>query len=89
MKKREITVTNRLGLHARASAEVVQAACHFQSSVTLAYAGRRANARSIVAVMLLAVSMGSTVLLETDGPDEIEAMSTLAALIDGRDVNRG
>jgi len=81
MQKREIAVTNRLGLHARASAKVVQVASHFRSHVTLAYAGRRANARSIVAVMLLAVSMGSTIVLEAEGPDETDAIMAMVGLI--------
>ena len=84
MQKREIAVTNRLGLHARASAKVVQLASHFRSHVTLAYSGRRANARSIVAVMLLAVSMGSTIVLEAEGPDETDAMTAMVGLIDAR-----
>ena len=81
MQKREIEIRNRLGLHARASAKLVQIALHFRSQVTLEYAGRRANARSIVAVMLLAVSMGSTIVLEAEGPDETDAMKAMVTLI--------
>ena len=84
MQKREIAVTNRLGLHARASAKVVALASHFRSSLTLEYAGHRANARSIVAVMLLAVSMGGTIVLEAEGPDETDAMTAMVGLIDAR-----
>ena len=84
MQKREILVTNRLGLHARASAKVVALAAHFRSHVTLVCAGRRASARSMVAVMLLAASMGSTIMLEAEGPDEADAMTAMVALIDAR-----
>lgn len=84
MQKREISVTNRLGLHARASAKVVALAAQFRSHVTLVYAGRRASARSIVAIMLLAASMGSTIVLETEGPDETDAMTAMVGLIDAR-----
>ncbi len=84
MQKREIEIRNRLGLHARASAKLVQLASHFRSSLKLEYAGRRANPRSIVAVMLLALSMGGTIVLEAEGPDETDAMTAMVALIDAR-----
>ena len=84
MQKREIAINNRLGLHARSSAKIVQLASRFRSHVTLAYGGRRASARSIVAVMLLAASVGSTIVLEAEGPDETDAMAAMVALIDAR-----
>ena len=82
MQKRDIAITNRLGLHARSSAKIVQLASRFRSHVTLAYRGRRASARSIVAVMLLAASVGATIVLEAEGPDEVEAMTAMSELID-------
>ena len=89
MEKREIEITNRMGLHARAAAKVVRLASQFRCQVAIAYAGRRASARSIVAVMLLAASVGSTVVLEAEGPDEMAAMTAMVALIeDGFGENR-
>lgn len=82
MEKREVAIINPLGLHARASAKIVRLASRFRSRVTLEHGGRRASAQSIVAVMLLAVSMGSTVVLEAEGPDESDAMVAIVALID-------
>ena len=80
MLKREIKVVNKLGLHARASAKLTQLASSFKSAVWIARNGRRVNAKSIMGVMMLAAGMGSTVELETEGPDEQEAMETLAKL---------
>lgn len=84
MQKREVAITNCLGLHARASAKIVQLASRFRCRLTLEYAGRRADARSIVSVMLLAGSMGSTIVLEADGPDETDAMTAIIRLIGER-----
>jgi phosphocarrier protein len=80
MVKREIKVTNKLGLHARASAKLTQLASKYKSQVFLARNGRRVNAKSIMGVMMLAAGIGSTVELETDGPDEAEALESLAKL---------
>ena len=80
MIKRTITISNKLGLHARASAKLTQAASRFQSGVWIARNGRRVNAKSIMGVMMLAAGLGSTVELETDGPDEAEALATLEKL---------
>jgi phosphocarrier protein HPr len=80
MIKRPITVTNKLGLHARASAKLTQLASKFQSGVFIARNGRRVNAKSIMGVMMLAAGKGSTVELETDGPDEEAAIAAIEAL---------
>jgi len=80
MLKRTITISNKLGLHARASAKLTQAASRFQSGVWIARNGRRVNAKSIMGVMMLAAGLGSTVELETDGPDETEAIDALEKL---------
>ena len=80
MIKRPITITNKLGLHARASAKLTQTASKFQSSVFIAKNGRRVNAKSIMGVMMLAAGLGSTVELESDGPDEEAAIGALEAL---------
>ncbi len=81
MQVREIAVTNPHGLHARACARIVQLSSHFRSSVSLVVGGRRASARNILAVMMLAAAVGATVRLEVEGPDEVAALSALAELL--------
>jgi phosphocarrier protein HPr len=78
--KRPVTITNKLGLHARASAKLTQAASKFQATVFIARNGRRVNAKSIMGVMMLAAGIGSIVELETDGPDEEAAINAIEAL---------
>jgi phosphocarrier protein len=80
MQTRNIPIINRLGLHARACARIVKIASRFTSNVSLVVKGKRASARNIVAVMLLTASVGTTVRIEVDGPDEVEAMREVAAL---------
>ena len=72
---------NRLGLHARASARLTQIAGQFKSEVWVSRNCRRVNAKSIMGVMMLAAARGSRVVIETDGPDEVEAMRALQTLI--------
>lgn len=81
MLREEITIVNKLGLHARASAKLTQLAGKYQSEIWLSRNNRRINAKSIMGVMMLAAGIGSTVLLETEGADEQEAMTALKALI--------
>ena len=80
MIKRTIQVSNKLGLHARASAKLTQLASRYQSSVWIARNGRRVNAKSIMGVMMLAAGLGSTIELETDGADEAAAIDAIEAL---------
>ena len=80
MQKRTITVVNKLGLHARASAKLTQSASAFESGVWIARNGKRVNAKSIMGVMMLAASIGSTIELETDGPDEVAAADAIEKL---------
>jgi len=75
---------NKLGLHARASAKLTQLAGSFKCEVWLARNGRRVNAKSIMGVMMLAAAKGSSLTVETDGPDEDEAMDALTRLIADR-----
>ena len=75
------TISNKLGLHARASAKLTKLAGSYQCEVHMARNGRRINAKSIMGVMMLAAGLGSEVDLETDGPDEQVAMDALLALI--------
>jgi phosphocarrier protein len=78
--RKNITISNKLGLHARASAKLTQTASKFQSAIWIAKAGRRVNAKSIMGVMMLAAGIGSTVELETEGPDEADAMAAIEGL---------
>jgi phosphocarrier protein len=81
MQRREVEIVNKLGLHARASAKLTQLAAKYQCDVSMVRNGRRVNAKSIMGVMMLAAGKGATVTLETEGPDENEAIAALAALI--------
>jgi phosphocarrier protein HPr len=80
MQKKSITITNKLGLHARASAKLTQTAGRFASSIWISREGRRVNAKSIMGVMMLAAGLGSTVELEADGADEAEAIAEVEKL---------
>jgi len=80
MLERTLPVTNRLGLHARATAKLVQLLSGFRSSATLAARGREVNAKSIMGVMLLAAGQGTEVILRVDGEDEAAAADAVAAL---------
>jgi len=84
MLQREAEIINKLGLHARASAKLTQVAGRFQSHVWVSRSGRRVNAKSIMGVMMLAAAMGSKVTVETDGPDEQQAMDAVTGLIAAR-----
>ena len=75
------TISNKLVLHARASAKLTKLAGSFPCEVWIARGERRVNAKSIMGVMMLAAGIGSTVVLDTDGPQEQEAMDALLALI--------
>jgi len=84
MISREFRISNKLGLHARPSAQLTQVATRFQSEVFIARDERRVNAKSIMGVMMLAAGPGSTVLVEAEGPDEESAVAAIGALIDSR-----
>jgi phosphocarrier protein len=81
MLQREVEIVNKLGLHARASAKLTQVAGKFEAEIWLSRNGRRVNAKSIMGVMMLAAAKGSTVVIETDGTDEAEAMQALERLV--------
>jgi phosphocarrier protein len=81
MLQQEVEIINRLGLHARASAKLTQVAGQFKSEVWKSRNGRRVNAKSIMGVMMLAAAKGSRILIETQGPDEAEAMEALQNLV--------
>ncbi len=84
MIKSSITISNKLGLHARASARLTKLAGSFRSEIHLSRNGRRVNAKSIMGVMMLAAGMGSEVEIEAEGEDEGAAMQALRALIEAR-----
>jgi len=84
MIKSTIHISNRLGLHARASAKLTKLAGGFRSDIHLSRNGRRVNAKSIMGVMMLAAGVGSEVEIETEGEDEHDAMRALRELIEGK-----
>lgn len=84
MIKTAITISNKLGLHARASAKLTKLAGGFKSEVHLSRNGRRVNAKSIMGVMMLAAGLGVEIEIETAGEDEQAAMDALRALIEGK-----
>ncbi|KRG67967.1 HPr family phosphocarrier protein [Pseudoxanthomonas dokdonensis] len=84
MLERELTISNRLGLHARATAKLVQTLAPFRCGCTLAAKGREVNAKSIMGVMLLAAGQGTSVLVRMDGDDEMEAMQAVVELFERR-----
>jgi phosphocarrier protein len=84
MIKRIATISNKLGLHARASAKLTKLAAAFQCDVHMSRNGRRVNAKSIMGVMMLAAGAGTQVEIETDGADEQAAQDAIVALIDDK-----
>jgi phosphocarrier protein HPr len=84
MMKKNATISNKLGLHARASAKLTKLAGSFPCEVWMSRGERRVNAKSIMGVMMLAAGIGSEVTLETHGEREQEAMDALVALINDR-----
>ncbi|HEY5973026.1 MAG TPA: HPr family phosphocarrier protein [Pseudoxanthomonas sp.] len=84
MLERELTVSNRLGLHARATAKLVQLLSGYRCNATLSAKGREVNAKSIMGVMLLAAGQGTPVMVRIDGEGEAEAMDAVASLFERR-----
>ena len=84
MIKTTITISNKLGLHARASAKLTKLAASYKSEVFMSRNGRRVNAKSIMGVMMLAAGLGCEVEIETQGEDEREAMDAIVVLINDR-----
>jgi phosphocarrier protein len=82
MASRTFTIRNRLGLHARPSAQLTQTASRYESDVFLTKETRRVNAKSIMGVMMLAAGPGSVLLVEALGPDADAAVDAVGALID-------
>lgn len=79
-----VEITNKLGLHARASSKLVMLANKFASNITITKDNRTANAKSLMTVMMLAANRGSSIVITADGADEIAAMEEVTALIHSR-----
>ena len=84
MTSAELTIANKLGLHARAAAKLTQLASRFAAEVWLTRNGRRVNAKSIMGVMMLAAGKGSMVSIEIDGSDADAALQAMVKLIAGK-----
>ncbi len=78
------TILNKRGLHARASAKIVEASARFQSEIHIIKDGNAVNGRSIMGLMMLAASIGSTVMVTAEGPDAQEALTAILALIEAK-----
>ncbi len=84
MIEKTITISNKLGLHARAAAKLVTLASSFQSSIEVKTPCRSANGKSIMSIMMLAAGKGMDIALIIEGPDELQACSALEMLINQR-----
>lgn len=84
MIRQELPIINKLGLHARAAAKFVRCASAFGSTILVERNGSQVNGKSIMGVMMLAASQGTTITCEAEGEDEAEAIATLAALVADR-----
>jgi phosphocarrier protein len=82
MISRDFTISNKLGLHARPSAQLTQAASRFSSDIHISRGARRVNAKSIMGVMMLAAGQGSTVTVEAEGEDAEQAVQAIGQLIE-------
>ena len=81
MTERNVTVVNQLGMHARAAAKFVHLAAKFQSQIRVARDAREVDGKSIMGLLLLAASRGSSITITADGPDEQDAIAALCALV--------
>ncbi len=84
MIRTTLVISNKLGLHARASAKLTKLASSFQCEVFMTRNSRRVNAKSIMGIMMLAAGLGAEVELETDGEDEQQATAALSALVNDK-----
>ena len=84
MIKNDTTISNKLGLHARASAKLTKLAGSYPCEVWMSRGERRVNAKSIMGVMMLAAGLGAEVVLETAGEQEQEAMQAIVALFNDK-----
>ncbi len=84
MLAEQIEIINKLGLHARAAAKFVSTATRFESAIKVSKDGREVDGKSIMSVMMLAASKGTTLEIQVEGPDEEEALSALLTLINNK-----
>jgi phosphocarrier protein HPr len=82
MISRDFTISNKLGLHARPSAQLTQTASRFKAEIHISRGARRVNAKSIMGVMMLAAGHGSTIKVEAEGDDAEQAVQAIGQLID-------
>lgn len=81
MERRELTITNRLGLHARAAAKLVSLCSRFKSRVVVLANGRRAEGKHFIALLMLSAAIGTQISIEVSGPDEHQAIVAVTRLI--------
>jgi len=84
MTSRELTIVNKLGLHARADAKLVTLASGFESDITIKRGGQEVNAKSIMGVMMLAAAKGVMIKICVDGNDADEALAEITRLVQNR-----
>ncbi|WP_261844109.1 HPr family phosphocarrier protein [Aliamphritea ceti] len=84
MQEQQLTIINKLGLHARAAAKLINLTSKFSCDIQLAKDGRQVDGKSIMSVMMLAASKGTELTISTDGEDEQEALSAIVELINNR-----
>jgi phosphocarrier protein len=82
--QKEVTIVNKLGLHARAAAKLVTLASSFSSEIDISRNGQSVNGKSIMGVMMLAASRGTSIVITASGHDEDEAATSLEELVQGR-----
>lgn len=80
MRRKDLLIENKLGLHARAAAQIVKTANAYQSKITLSKDGLDVDGKSIMGIMMLAAARGTTVQVQTEGPDDEQALKGLEAL---------
>ena len=83
-RRETVKIVNKRGLHARASAKVVEAAARFNSEITVTKDGQSVSDRSIMGLMMLGAGPGSTITIEAEGPDAEDAMTAILALVEAR-----
>jgi phosphocarrier protein len=84
MQEKELLIINKLGLHARAAAKLIAVTSRFSSNITLVKEGRPVDGKSIMSVMMLAASKGTSITIKTDGSDEEAALEAIEALVNNR-----
>ncbi|HEY6579111.1 MAG TPA: HPr family phosphocarrier protein [Rhizomicrobium sp.] len=84
MHRAIVTIANKKGLHARASAKIVEAAARFQSRILISRDGQNVDARSIMGLMMLGASEGSQIAIDAQGPDAAAALAAIVALTEAK-----